>query len=689
MARWSPGIGLALLVFVCCFAPARAQTALPAWNAAADKAWWTANPTPPSWHDAAGTLQSHLENVYKKQGPSCFSDADFRGWMEHLEWVRLGMNNPDVIAAPDDLQTLIALGEDDAVSHLLVKKLVPRNVDAPALRNLIKLAQANMADLHEYAALGVAFSLVFDEPFPSDWPHAQVPQAAVPSGDLNIVKRFQFYVQANRDKKLELDPTQLRVEDLKYLVDSEVNLSELQYAQTTSNHIPYDHFEQAFFSINYDTSRLSSDNQVFSWNRPTYTLKEIENHGGICVDQAYYASELGKGRGIPTIYFTGQGTSGGHAWFGYLARSGHWELDCGRYASQNYPRGYALDPQTWQVVNDTTLQRLAKNGDSDPRYEPAEAALAWARMHRDASSYPQILEDARTLMPELAAPWQAEGDFIDKSATATIADKKTFYQNWINQFQSDADMKVEAQKRLLAALKAANDPDADSLQRDIVLQNRSTGFDLGVQGSLGGIEDKFKAQDWDGAKVAFETSVRDFKDQGGGTFFQNVIQPYVMLCLQYGRAQQASEGLHFTEERMAMDDTSIIRMEFDRLKDEVRWARDAFPAMDKWLGELDTGDYAQAWNDASQPMRKRGSSEEFAKEMNQERKPFGLCTSRVMSAPPQMGDKMSMSNGDDLTGDFVIAVYSGAFVNNASGKETVIFMKDDGEWRALSYRIER
>ena len=138
---------------------------------------------------------------------------------------------------------------------------------AQALRNLVKLAQANMADLHEYAALGVAFSLVFDEPFPADWPHSQVGQDAVPVGDLNIVKRFQFYVQANRDKKLELDLTQLRVEDLKYLVDSEVKLSELEYAQGQS-HIPYDHFDQAFFSINYDTSRISSGNEVFPVEPP-------------------------------------------------------------------------------------------------------------------------------------------------------------------------------------------------------------------------------------------------------------------------------------------------------------------------------------------------------------------------------------------------------------------------------------
>jgi hypothetical protein len=685
--RWSLWFGLAVVLS---FSSAHAQSALPAWSAAADKAWWNANPTPGSWPKAADALQARLEAAYKQNGPSCFSDPDFQGWMEHLEWVRLGLGAPDPLSKPENLQTFVALGEDETLSHLLVEKMVPRNVKAQALENLIRLAQAGMSDLHEYAALGVAFSLVFDEPFPGDWPHSQVSQTAVPIGDLDIVKRFQFYVQSNRDKKLELDPTQLRVEDLKYLVDSEVKLSELEYAQSEAGKIPYDHFADAFFSIKYNESRVSADNQAFQWDHPTYKLSDIETYGGICVDQAYYAFLLGKGRGIPTIYFTGQGISGGHAWFGYLSRSGKWELDCGRYASQNYPKGYALDPQTWQQINDSTLQRLAKNGDSDPRYQPAKVALAWAQMHFNGPLYPQILEDARTLMPELAEPWEAEGDYIDQSTTASISDKKTFYQNWINQFQSDPDMKVEAQKRLLAALKAANDPDADGLQRDIVLENRSTSFDLGVQGSLGTIEDKFKAQDWDGAKVAFETAVRDFKDQGGGTFFNNIVEPYVMMCLQYGKPEQADDGLHFTEERMPMESDSLIAMEFGKLKDEVKWGKDAFPAMDKWLGELDDANYAQAWSDGSKTFQSFISSDQFVARMSEVRTPFGKCNSRTMSEPPQMGEEMSMTDGKSFHGEFIEASYTGTFQNNWTGKERVTFTKDDdGSWRALFYDIRK
>jgi hypothetical protein len=629
-------------------------------------------------------MEAQLEAVYRQNGASIFSQPDFQNWMEQLEWVRLGLAHPEVLNSPQNLQTFIALGEDPAISHLLMEKISPADDQGKVLQNILTLAQAGMGDLHEYAALGVAFSVVFDQPFPADWPHAQVNRNAVPIGDLDIVKRFQFYVQANRAKKTELDLTQQRVEDLKYLVDTQVSLAELQYGQ--QNTVPYDHFADAFFSIKYDRSRVQPNNMVLDWPLPSYQLADILAHGGICVDQAYYAATIGKGRGIPTIFFTGQGEEGGHAWFGYLSRSGKWELDCGRYASQNYPKGFAIDPQTWKVVNDATLENLAK-GNLDPNYQPAENALAWARLHEGTPMYKQGLEDARSIMPGLPEPWQDEGDVLDKSG-ATVDEKKTFYQSWITQFESYADMKVEGQQRLLAALKAANDPDADGVQQDIVLENRSSGVDLGVQGSFSAIEDKFKAQDWDGAKLAYETAVRDFKDQGGGTFFQDVIQPYVMTCVEYGQLDQAEDGLHFTEERMPMDPQGLLGQEFASLKEGLKEMRDAVPAMEKWLGEIDDGDYPQAWNDSSKRFQNFLPSDQFVARMERLRRPWGKDTGRVVSGPPVMGTQMTSNQGETLNGEFLEMNYTDTFENNRMAHESVIFMKDDDDaWRMFSYNI--
>lgn len=558
--------GCALLVLLLGAVTARADVPLPTWDDKADAAWWTQNPTPDKWPQAADQLRALLEANYKSNGASALSNSDFQGWLEHLEWVRLGLDCPDVLAQADNLTTFVTLGNDAAVSHLFVRKLDPLDVKKQALLNLIKLAQANLDDLTSYAALGVAFSLVFDQPFPRDWPHPQVARDAVPIGDLDVVPRFAFYVQSDRDKKTEVDLTQQTFENLKFLVDSEVKLSELAYAQ--SNRISYSRFERAFFSIKYDDSRAQGGNYAFNWGLPTYTLQDIETAGGICVDQAYYATILGKGRGIPTLFFHGEGTGGGHAWFGYLSNSGKWELDCGRYESQNYPKGYALDPQTWQVIDDTQLSNFFKNGTANANYPAATTGLAWARLHGSDPLARQILDDTRSVMPELAKTWEIEAVLLRRTG-ASDDDQKTFYQSWITQFQSFPDMRVEGQRQLLVLLQKANDPAADSLQQDIVLQNRSSDFDQGIVGAYGAITDKIKSGDWDAARLEYERTIRDFADQGGGTLFYNVIVPYVETCLKSGHGDQADNGIRFAQDRMAVGPDSILAEQFGKLQEEV------------------------------------------------------------------------------------------------------------------------
>ena len=102
--------------------------ALPSWNDTAQKAWWAKNPSPDLWPQAAAALQAQLEAGYKQNGVRAFSDADFRSWLEHLEWIRLGLDCPDVLADANHLKTFTALGQDEAVSHLFVEKLDPLDV---------------------------------------------------------------------------------------------------------------------------------------------------------------------------------------------------------------------------------------------------------------------------------------------------------------------------------------------------------------------------------------------------------------------------------------------------------------------------------------------------------------------------------------------------------------------------------
>jgi hypothetical protein len=561
------GLAILLLSLAAALCPAQQvlSQALPSWNGNVQKDWWAKNPSPDLWPQAAAALQAQLDAGYKQNGVRAFSDADFQGWLEHLEWIRLGLDCPDVLAGADHLKTFIALGQDEAISHLFVEKLDPLDVKKEALKNLLRLAEANSDDLHEYAALGVAYSLVFDQPFPRDWPHRQVDPAAVPVGDLDIVRRFHFYVQSNRDKKLDLDPTRLSFENLKYLVDSEVKLSELEDAQ--KNRISYSHFADAFFSIQYDQARIGNAAAVYNWPYPSYKLADILEKGGICIDQAYYAETLGKGRGIPTIRFTGYGMDGAHAWFGYLSNSGKWELDCGRYENQDFPKGFAVDPQTWRPIDDSVLENLFKNGAKNPSHQPAMTALAWAHLYENDASYAHILDDAHSIMPEWSGTWRLQAGLVDKSGD--LDKKKAFYQSWISQFGSYPEMKVEGQKRLYLALKAANDPDADGLLKDIIIQHRSEGFDLGIGAGADSMNEKLKAQDWDGARLVYERTIRDFGQEGGLTLYSKVVYPYVTACLKNDKLDLADRAIAFTEDRMSIDLQSQVGQNFTELKNEV------------------------------------------------------------------------------------------------------------------------
>ena len=539
---------------------------LPSWDDKALAAWWAANPTPATWPKAADALKAQLEAAYKSDGSRAFSDADFQAGLDQLLWVELGISNPDQIADPVHLKTFIALGQDPAVSHLFVEKLNP--VDAPdqALANIIKLSEANAADLHEYAALGVAYALVWDVPFPQDWPHHQVAHDAVPIGDLDIVKRFSYYVQANRDHKLLLDPSQLSFENLKYLVDSEAKLSEFDWAQ--KNPVSYSQFSDAYFSIKYATDRISNTQSVYNWPGTSYALEEIKTDGGICIDQAYFAVQLGKGLGVPTMMFTGYGMDGAHAWMGYLSNSGKWELDVGRYETQDFPVGFAVDPQTWLKIDDATLENLFKNGANNPSYAPEMTALTWAHLHEHEAGYAAILDDAHTIMPEWSATWRLQAALVD--AGSDLDAKKKFYNDWIEQFGSFPEMKVEGQKRLYNALAAAGDSDdANGVLKDIILQNRTEGFDFGIEVSAKTMDDKLDAQDWDGARESFERAVRDFGQQGGLTLYSKIVYPYIQTCLKNDKLDQASRAVDTVQNYMTMDADSQVGQDFTELKNTI------------------------------------------------------------------------------------------------------------------------
>lgn len=235
-----------------------------------------------------------------------------------------------------------ALSADDYLPQVLV--------------NLRDIRAAQPAKWKDYQQLAIALAVVNDSKPPAFWPHRQVSESLVPKEQRPVATQFAEWVAANESGGTLLDLRKLSAGQLKFVVDAFVTQDEIVWARKNIR-LPRVGFDKAFSMVAYRFERLNS--QKYSWEEDPYLLETIRARGGICVDQAYFAMLCGKAKGLPTLFFTGQGADGGHAWFGYMKSNDRWELDCGRYATQNYAIGKALDPQSWKPISDHDLLLLA------------------------------------------------------------------------------------------------------------------------------------------------------------------------------------------------------------------------------------------------------------------------------------------------------------------------------------------
>ena len=542
-----------------------AQANLPAFDQEALNAFWDQNASPEKWEAALTQLDQQLEDTHRNEGVKSFTDnPHFTPWLYTQAWLRLGVANKIIRNNAELAGAFVALGKIPQASHLLIRHLRPADNAAKATEILTRIHLTLPEKTKDYSSLAVAYAIVFDQEFPKTWPHHQVKAEAVPVGNTDPSERYRFYIESNESKQLDLDLRELGPTELKFMVDSLISLDELRYAQKSK--FSRSKLDKAFSSIIYDTPRVKTNR--YTWTHPSYKLQDIEQNGGICVDQAYYGTAIGKGRGVPTLYFSGQGSDGGHAWFGFMARQGKWELDCGRYESQNYPIGYATDPQNWRPINDAELEYLFRDLGKNPNEQASQAALVWAfqksNNQQDLSTILSYYENARNLAPENPELWKYQRFFLDK-LNPEPERLRTFYESWIQQFAKNSDMKVEGQNHLLEVLTRAQDPLAADLKKDIIRENRRKRFDLGIGVGAGTIFEQLEAKNWVEAEKEFKKMVRKFDDKGGGNLFYQIIQPYVTACLEEGQKDMAEDALKYADKKIDRDQGSILDKEFEKL----------------------------------------------------------------------------------------------------------------------------
>jgi hypothetical protein len=123
---------------------------------------------------------------------------------------------------------------------------------------------------------------------------------------------------------------------------------------------------------------------------------------------------------------------------------------------------------------------------------------------------------------------------------------------------------------------------------------------------------------------------------------------------------------------------------FSALQGQQRPEQLAQQSSDAWLVSIDSGKYADSWQDASSLFKAHVSKKQWQSMVGSVRDPLGKMLSRKLKSATYT---KTLPGAPD--GEYVVIQYDSSFEHKQSAVETVTPMLDkDGKWRVSGYYIK-
>jgi hypothetical protein len=260
----------------------------------------------------------------------------------------------------------------DELGHTIVFAVREGNNVKGVYHVLTLLRQQRESQIEQFPTLAAALCVVRDRPVKNP-----VEKTAAPaSSPLDL---FDFY--STHESKMFFGIRRIPVDLLVYVVDSPASIDEMNWA--LAKYAGTQNVGDLFFKIAYDYDFFEGKTPERHVVMEGYSLPNILKFGGICADQSYFATSVGKAIGVPTAYTVGVSAEMGHAWVGFLQMQGHtarWNFNSGRYEEYQGVRGNVADPQSNKRIADSYVSLLAESiGASATARENAIALVDAAR----------------------------------------------------------------------------------------------------------------------------------------------------------------------------------------------------------------------------------------------------------------------------------------------------------------------
>ena len=471
-----------------------------------------------------------------------------RQWLESVEKAHLlNPNVPRDLSASLPDEPLAKLLSADITAWLLGERvfsasffnqLSPYDYLPGVLATLKLLREADPRRFASYAQLAMAIALVYDSPPPPRWPHGQVTAKALPRTLPRPLDAFNFFVDSDLHGATLQKLGTLSVSDLKFMVDLAAPFPELLWAQK-SVRCTLAQLPQSYSMVRYRTDRLEA--QTYLWPGDSYDLPRIFSEGGICVDQAYFATQAGKARGVPTLLFSGEGQDGRHAWFGYLGSNQQWVFDAGRYAEQRFVTGVAYDPQTWAELSDHDLKFLSEGFRKLPPYQQSRQQELFAAHFLQIGRKKEAAASARKAVGYERRNVDAWDTLIAASSDADIKAREALLREAAMALQLYPDLNARFVRALVASLRSRGETSAaDFEERSIARKNKSDRSDFGVDQAVKTISRVIGNNTPILEQLHVYRQVLEQYGQGSGmAFYDQVVRPFVGELVKQGRSAEA------------------------------------------------------------------------------------------------------------------------------------------------------
>lgn len=437
-------------------------------------------------------------------------------------------------------------------------------------RILDELCGRDPARAGSYGSLVVAIALVYDVPPPPDWPHGQVSPAALSRKLPAAADAFAWWVRQDQLGRLNHKLARLGADELKFVVDAAAPSAELEWSQQVVD-LPLTALARAYTMVRYRTDRISSERPI--WPGRTYRLADVLRDGGICVDQAYFATQVGKARGVPTLLFHGAGNDARHAWFGYLDGNQKWQLDAGRYAEQKFITGFARDPQTWRELTDHELQFMAERFHELPSFGSSRVHAEFAADFLAAGEGAAASAAARKAVNferRNQAGWEILVAADRQSSRDALAAEKDLREAALA-FQRYPDLEANYVNRLTASLRARGQTsEADAEERRIARKNQGDRKDLSIAQARETLQRAIATQPLPEQLKVYRTVVDSYGRGAGIGFLDAIVRPFVEHLLQLGQAPEARQAVDRARQALKVEPNSQLEQEFAALNKALK-----------------------------------------------------------------------------------------------------------------------